>query len=224
MERVMTIELVKHLRSSQRVNDVAACWSSMWTLSERILETKSSTLELERWSREQGIGNSSIVAVRDRYAPPQRLDCDSLDLGATPPQDEVVYRSVQLVMEGTVLVDAENWFFPNRLTKDMRHELATTDRSFGHVIAALQPVRRTFFVKRCTPHELKSLHRLVCVPHLHDDGRPPRLDHVFEHRALVQLRDGTPLAVVHEYYRAALVCDHFRQADLRKKLANLTFR
>ena len=122
-----------------------------------------------------------------------------------------LYRRVQLVIAGTILVDADNWYFPARLTSDMRRELETTDIPFGCVIVALRPQRRTFLVKRCAPAELEAAHE---KRESHTRGpASTRLDHVFEHRALIQSDNGRALAVVHERYRAALVCEHLRKTN-----------
>jgi chorismate-pyruvate lyase len=122
--------------------------------------------------------------------------------------EEIAYRCVQLVTGETVMVDADNWYFPDRLTSDMRRELETAEIPFGRVIAALRPRRRTFLVKRCALTELEAAHEDL-ESHRRGPGST-RLDHVFEHRALIHLDSGRPLAVVHERYRAALVCEHLR--------------
>jgi hypothetical protein len=210
----MAVEPLKKRDDLRCEAAIADCWRSAHALSERLLEANSSTLELERWCREQGLGDGriSIRCNRDAAAPP--LDQASLSALKDPAENDIVYRSVQLVTVGTVLVDADNWYFPARLTSDMRRALETTDISFGRIIAPLQPLRRTFLVKRCTPAELEHAHAAV------HDSRPrgpgtalSRPDHVFEHRALIHLSDETPVAVVHERYRAAVVCEYVRKGE-----------
>jgi chorismate-pyruvate lyase len=101
---------------------------------------------------------------------------------------------VKLATAGIVVVDALNWYFPARLTTEMRELLDTTDVAFGRAIAALDPQRRTFLVRRCTREQLADARRsqdMTCT--------------MFEHRALVLGGDGALLAVVHERFRAALL-------------------
>lgn len=202
-------QTIDELDQRNDAGNFAKCWWSMHGLSERILKTNSLTLELELWSREQGIGDGRVAARCNRNASCPRLDLGSLDALMNHAGEEIAYRSVQLVTAaGTKLVDADNWYFPDRLTSEMRRELETTDIPFGRVIAGLRPRRRAFLVKQCTPTELEAAHENR-EPHRRGP-ESTRLDYVFEHRALIRLDDGRPLAVVHERFRAALVCEHLR--------------
>lgn len=197
-----TIE--KHT-SYEIASAAATCWRSMHSLSERILRANSSTLELELWCREKGIGDGRITVRRNRTVSRRLMDYHSLDALMDCAGDDIAYRSVQLVTARIILVDADNWYFAGRLTRDMRRELEETDSSFGRVIASLRPHRRTFMVKLCTLDELEAMreHRGSCA----QQTECGRLNHIFEHRALVHLPDGRPLAVVHERYRATLLSD-----------------
>jgi chorismate-pyruvate lyase len=162
------------------------------TLSERILRADSATDELERWCRDWGIGDGRIVALCARDAICEAMDDDSLDaLQRRDVCGKTRFRRVRLATAGLVVVDALNWYFPDHLTSQMRERLETTDIPFGRVIGALRPKRRTFLVRRYT--------RLDA----HQASDPGGL--AFEHRAVVHKEDATPLAVVHERFRMALV-------------------
>jgi hypothetical protein len=157
-------------------------------LNARLLAARIATRVLEVWCRERGIADGTIVVRRHETAEPEPLDLDSLqalggDVGS------VTFRKVAIKLAGITLVDASNWYFPHRLTPDMRHRL-TTDCPFGEAVEALRPQRRTYFVRLARPEEI--------------DGAMPPV-HVLEHRALLHLADGTAIAVVHEKYRAVLV-------------------
>jgi chorismate-pyruvate lyase len=161
-------------------------------LSERLLGADSATRELERWCQQHGVGDGRIVALRQTDASPEKLDDDSLDaLNDHRAARSATFRRVQLVTAGIPVVEALNWYFPTNLTPEMREQLLTTDMPFGHVIARLHPRRHTFFVRHS--------------PARHVDLRQGANGTVFEHRAIVQAGDASPLAVVHERFLASLL-------------------
>lgn len=203
----MTLGIAQEPNLDDSADAVAICWQSMRSLSERIRRANSSTLELEQWCRERGIGDGRVTARCNRSASRRLLDQDSLNALMDFAGENIAHRCVQLVTAGTVLVDADNWYFIDRLTRNMQRKLEATDISFGRVIAGLRPRRRTFLVKLCTLAELEAVHEHREFHAWESDSIRP--DHVFEHRALVHLPDGRPLAVVHERYRATLLSEHF---------------
>jgi chorismate-pyruvate lyase len=169
-------------------------WDLAYALSERILASSSATFELERWCAERGIGDGHIIALRDGTAHVEALDDDSREAAYPRAHIESRFRRVKLTTAGIVVVDALNWYFPGRLTAEMRELLDTTDVAFGRAIAALTPQRRTFLARRCTRKQLADARLSRDTAHT-----------IFEHRALVLGRDGALLAVVHERFRAALL-------------------
>ena len=107
---------------------------------------------------------------------------------------------MRLATAGVVVVDALNWYFPDNLSSDICEHLEKTDIPFGRAIKHLNPKRRTFLVRRCTPEQLVDAR-----------GSIDPTSTAFEHRAVVYREDGVPLAVVHERFRAILV---FRVPEL----------
>lgn len=184
------------------------CLQAIRELSACLTSARLATIALERWCRERRIGDGRIVARRIVGAIPETLDDDSLRALDGDIQG-VAFRKVQLVLGGVALVDAMNWYFPARLTPDMRRRLQTTDCPFGEAIEALGPRRRTFFVRLALPEELGcALLPRAAGAARNDAGRcESALVHAFEHRVLLHRADGAPLAVVHEKYRTVLVCE-----------------
>jgi chorismate-pyruvate lyase len=177
------------------MTDSLQSWNRMYALSERILRTNSATDELERWCRDNAIGDGKIVALCDRHAPPKPLDDETLEALYPYPGCNGTFRKVCLATAGIVVVDALNWFFPDNLPGDVHEQLETSDIPFGHAIRHLNPRRRTFLVRRCTPGQLADAARSI---------DPTAV--AFEHRAVVYRDNAIPLAVVHERFRANLVC------------------
>jgi hypothetical protein len=144
------------------MTDSLQSWNSMHALSERILRTDSATDELERWCRDNVIGDGQIVALCDRDARPEALDDESLEaLYPHPGRDKTMFRKVRLATAGIAVVDALNWFFPDNLSRDIREQLETSDIPFGRAIRHLNPKRRTFLVRRCTPAQLVDAARSI---------------------------------------------------------------
>jgi hypothetical protein len=167
----------------------------MHSLSERILQANSATEELERWCRDHAIGDGHIVALCARHAPAEAPDDESREaIYPCVGVDRARFRKVRLATAGIVVADALNWYFPDNLTPDISDSLETTDISFGRAIRHLNPRRRTFLVRRCTPGQLVDA----------DQAIDPTST-AFEHRAVVYRDDNVPLAVVHERFRAILV-------------------
>jgi chorismate-pyruvate lyase len=174
--------------------DSLRSWNLMHVLSERLLQANSATAELERWCRDNAIGDGRIVALCDRDARPEPLDDESLE--AIYPQaclERMRFRRVRLATAGIVIVDALNWFFPDALTPEICGRIDTTDVPFGRAIAHLNPRRRTFLVRRRMPDQSADA-----------GGAIDPASIAFEHRAVVYRDDGVPLAVVHERFRAML--------------------
>lgn len=160
-------------------------------LSDRILASRLATVALQGWCRECGLADGPPSVRLAAGASPEPLDADSLralggDAAGT------AFRRVEIRIGGLAVADAHNWYFPDRLTAEMRERL-TTDCPFGEAVEALQPRRRTVLVRRAGPEVLVDA--------------PPaaRPSHVLEHRAVMELADGTPIALVHERFRAVLV-------------------
>jgi hypothetical protein len=186
------------------------CLDDARNLSAMLAGARLATPELARWCRERRIGDGRVVARMVVDPAAEALDEDSRQMlgGDT---EGLVFRKVQLISGCVALVDAKNWYFPDRLTPEMRRLLQTTDCPFGEAIASLGPRRYTFFVRTALPEELD------CAPPTRA-GRPRGGNgecagrcaeapvYVLEHRVVLQGDDGARLAVIHEKYRAVLVC------------------
>jgi hypothetical protein len=106
-----------------------------------------------------------------------------LGVGASEP---VAFRHVQLVCGDLILSEARNWYVPSRLTPEMNHILATTDRPFGAVIAPL-----------------KFRRERIDTVHGTRPGCPTGT--ILTNRAMIRMPDGAALALVVECYQPALL-------------------
>jgi chorismate-pyruvate lyase len=142
---------------------------------------------------------------------PEALDDESLEaLYPYPGRDGATFRKVRLATAGIAIVDALNWFFPDNFSSDIREQLETSDTPFGRAIRHLNPKRRTFLVRRCTPGQLVDAAQSI---------GPTAV--AFEHRAVVYRDDDVPLAIVHERFRAILA---YPLKCLERKFASITRR
>lgn len=133
------------------------------------------------------LAEHSATAVLERlYGGPVRIRRVAISVPLSPAQldrldlrdgAEAVHRRVELLREALVLSEADLWYVPGRLAPAMAQVLAVSDVPFGRVVAPLGPRRRTITAE------------------VHPHGRV-----AVEHRAVLLLPDGSPLAEVHERY------------------------
>jgi hypothetical protein len=169
------------------------------TLNAELLSDGSPTLTLERWCTAHGSASESrIVAQRVPGVDKPLTEEQRRQLGVTP-ADPVRYRRVKLLCGTTVLLEADNWYLPGRLTPEMSKLLDTTTTLFEPAVGPLHFQRRTISAKVlwlplpngwemgvAAAGEVAAALRL-----------PPQ---VLEHRALLTLQDGTPFSEVVETY------------------------
>src|SRR5712691_8155605 len=131
------------------MTDSLQSWNSMHALSERILRTNSATDELERWCRDNAIGDGQIVALCDRDARPEALDDESLEaLYPYPGRDKTMFRKVRLATAGFAVVDALNWFFSDNLSSDISLKRATSRSGARSAISIPSGARFSFAAAR----------------------------------------------------------------------------
>ncbi len=160
-------------------------------LDKRLSKGTTATATLQAWCEEHSLSTGAITVICHHQGNAVALGQDVLEALKVLPGEPIVYRRVQLVRADVPLVEAENWFLPQRLLPRMNETLATTKLPFGQVIAPLAPSRRTLY--RCFPSYA-----------LDQDGQqPPEV--ILEHTAVVISEGGVPLALVKERFRSELV-------------------
>jgi hypothetical protein len=168
-------------------------------LSEHLLHAPTATGALHTWCAARSLSAGPITVVKQSPNQPCYPDDDGLDELRPDRHERIVYRRVRLVRGPLVLSEADNWFVPDRLPPAIRELLEASDVPFGTAIAQLQPSRRTYFVGFAEFSAAWQVgakdSSLVLSPAMT----------VLEHKAVVLDRDGRPLSVVSERYRAALL-------------------
>lgn len=106
-------------------------WHLMRTLSERISSANSVTEELERWCCERGISQGRLVATYATGVEAKFLDARSLEALHADAHAKPELRRVQLAIDGVVVADALNWYFPANLTPEICDVLRTSSVPFG---------------------------------------------------------------------------------------------
>ena len=164
------------------MTDTSDTAALVWALNTRLIAGATATETLLAWCDEHGLSEGPItVEIRQRFAPALVPD-EVLPALEPGPGDGIHYRQVRLMRGSLPLAAAENWFVPQRLTADMNEALNRTNVPFGHVIAPLQPLRRTLAV-----------------------NPQPHAEIILVHSAVILSRLGTALALVKESYFSDLV-------------------
>jgi chorismate-pyruvate lyase len=169
------------------------------TLNADLLSHDSATLTLERWCADHRLAAVPRI-VAERILGADKLPTEEqrreLRVSLT---DVIRYRRVRLLCGNLVLSEADNWYVPARLTADMNKQLETTDIPFGRVVQALRFQRHTLSARVLWPllpegWEMRPPTGEETIGQL---TIPPQ---VLEHRAVLNLSDGTPFSEVVETY------------------------
>lgn len=177
------------------------------TLNAELLASRSATQTLEKWCGDHQLADEPrIVAQMIGQAadtPPSVEQRRRLGVAAT---DEVKYRRVQLRCGSRLLSEAENWYVPGRLTKDMNRLLETTGTPFGTVVRSLEPFRQTFEVTMLWSPLPARWERDGAVASIAGSGGTLSVpDALFAHRAVLYTRDHLPFSEVYEVYQRQLL-------------------
>lgn len=167
------------------------------SLNADLLSHDSATATLEHWCSVHHLAEPPVV-VAERIT--------GMELPPTPEQrrelrvsdtQTVRHRRVRLRCGKVVLSEADNWYVPDRLTPQMNRLLDQTDTPFGKVVKPLGFHRHTLAVTllwRPLPEGWEHIHASP------SSGRLALPEHLLQHRALLQLSDGTPISEVVETY------------------------
>src|SRR5262249_7847319 len=119
-------------------------------------------------------------------------------------RDEVKYRRVRLRCGSRVLLQADNWYVPSRLTAEMNRLLETTNTPFGKAGQPLEPYRQTFSVKVLWS-PLPEGWELGAMTSAATRGALPIPVELLEHRAVLYTREHKPFSEVDEFYQRELL-------------------
>jgi hypothetical protein len=176
------------------------------TLSAELLASRSATQTLAKWCGDHRLADEPKIVARviDRVGTPLSAEQrQRLQAGAV---DEVRYRRVQLQCGSRVLSEADNWYLPARLTKEMNRLLDTTDIPFGTVVRPLEPFRQTLAVVMLWSPLPDRWDRDPAASQIAPStGTLSIPAALFAHRALLYTRDHVPLSEVYEVYQRQLL-------------------
>jgi len=175
------------------------------TLNAEVLASRSATLTLESWCRDHQLAKDpTIVAelVRGAVKRPTAEQRQRLQVAS---EAEVKYRRVLLRCGNRVLSEADNWYVPDRLTRDMNRLLDTTVTPFGKVVQPLDPYRQTFAARLLWSPLPDGWERGSIPAATPTAGVLAIPDALFEHRAVLYTREHKPLSEVDEVYRRQLL-------------------
>jgi len=143
-----------------------------------IVGGKSASVVLQGWCADRGL--APLLARRVGGAEISPTPAVLAALGVRP-GEPVGYRRVQLACGTVILSEAENWYVPARLTRQMNRQLDSTDAPFGLVARPLHFTRRTLMATRV-----------------------PDANHLLEVTAVLVSAKGAPFSYVIEDYRREL--------------------
>ncbi len=173
------------------------------TLNSDLLSHDSATLTLDGWCAAHHMADPATITaerVRDVQKPATTAQRELLQVSPTEP---LAYRRVRLHCGSYILSEADNWYVPSRLTKEMNEALDHSDIAFGRAVQALQFRRRTLSATllwrplpdawEMSPAQSGARGELV-IP-----------AYVLQHTAVLSLPDGTPISTLTETYTAEVL-------------------
>ena len=173
------------------------------TLNADLLSHDSATGVLQGWCDRHGPpGTRMAVILRPEVSKPAD-EAVRRDLKAGP-NDQIIYRRVDLTCGDQVLSVADNWYLPGHLTPEMNRQLAETTTPFGVVVRPLDFRRRTLLAELL----------YQSLPTGWEDAAPARRwgrrdlsvpADLFWHRATLSTPDGAAFSLVVETYRSAIL-------------------
>jgi chorismate-pyruvate lyase len=170
------------------------------TLNAELLSHDSATLTLDRWCDAHRLASpAKVVAVRDR-SEVKSATAEQRSVLKVSESEPIRYRRVQLMCGAHVLSEADNWYVPSRLTREMNQQLETSDIPFGRAVQALHFQRRTLSARLLWSPLPAGWE--IAGGALPDAGaRTLAIPHaVIQHQAVLVLPDGTPISEVVETY------------------------
>jgi len=170
------------------------------TLNADLLSNASATLTLDRWCGAHDMATPpKIVADRVR-GQDKPATAEVRALLRVSNEETVNYRRVRLRCGELVLSEADNWYVPARLTPEMNQQLETTDIAFGRAVKPLNFLRVTLSANLLwspLPQGWEMARTTLPPDAATPLAVPP---FVIEHRAVLNLPDGTPFSALVETY------------------------
>lgn len=117
------------------------------TLNARLLAALTATEILEKWCAEHKLANDPTVHARRIAGAEKPVSPEQQQRLQIGPEDEVIYRHVELTCGGRILAEADNWYVPSRVGPKINRVLTTTDTPFGRAVRDLKPFRKNFEVQ-----------------------------------------------------------------------------
>ena len=113
-------------------------------LCETLLTTFSVTAALQVWCELRGLGSGDLYSDIKAESGAQALPPLGIDLLKPTGTETVRHRAITLKRGDVPLLDADNWYIPDRLPLHARVLLDTTDTPFGKALEGTLQNRETF--------------------------------------------------------------------------------
>jgi hypothetical protein len=169
------------------------------TLNAKLLGAHTATEVLDKWCADHKMASDPSVHARLVTGVDKPLTDEQRQRLQITSTEKVAYRRVELLCGSHVLVEADNWYVPGRLSPKINDILATTDTPFGRAVRELKPIRENFSVEMLWK-PLPDGWELGPTP---DDSPGTALVipwQLFQHQALVYNAAHEPFSEVSEIY------------------------
>ena len=175
---------------------------SLNRLNEELVLTPSASITLQnRCDRKNPAQGIKLTAKPMPIAPKPSTPAIRALLKAGP--DEVIrFRHVLLSCGAEVFSEADNWYVPGRLDRELNWALDNSRTPFGILVRKLNPVRINLSSEAFLPDNPKTSELTNGGEARSDEIEIPQI--IMKHRAILQTERG-PISLVEEHYYEALL-------------------
>jgi chorismate-pyruvate lyase len=176
-------------------------------LNAKILASRSATLALEEWCRRHHLATEPRIVADVLKGSVQPIKSEQRHWLRVSSDEMVKHRRVRLRCADRILSEADNWYVPGRLTPELNRLLESTDTPFGKAVQPLEPHRKTLAARLLWSPLPAGWQKDLRGPAMATVSIMAIPESLFEHRAVLYTRDGTPISLVNETYKRQLLPD-----------------
>ena len=184
-----------------RLDDPINALSTLSLLNQELVLTPSASVTLQNWCQQKYPSPNSKLTAQQVPTAIKPASSSIRNLLRVSPEESVRYRHVLLKCGSVTFSEADNWYVPERLEKEMNWLLENSQTPFGIVVRSLSPTRKNLSSEM---NPLPHFKHKTEARKLEPTPEEPLTFVIFKHRALLQTNRG-PISLVEEDYYDALL-------------------
>ena len=174
-----------------------SAYNSLSTLNQELVLTQSASLTLQTWCKQKNPTLEISLTAKQVRVPPKPATQTIRKLLKVGPEELIRFRHVLLNCGSQTFSEADNWYVPSRLEREMNWALDNSLTPFGVAVRSLSPTRMNLS-SEVFPHSDDKTSKLTTIRRDSPDEEQ-QSQIILRHRAVLQTQKG-PLCLVEEHY------------------------